>query len=196
MCSQSALNPEPRWADRLSTGALTMCPLHKTHLDQSLINSQPLFHFLSDLERLKELSWQVRNPRRYPSFCIASRGEWCLVDAQPTQNKTVILIHRVFFCIVQRHNYSVCLFFSDSSKVRLEHRRFWNRLRATLAADGESEWLRRAPSHLQWPRNLQHSGKRRRGCCNAVAKNSWHGSATVGQEVQQSLEGKTRITKG
>lgn len=53
-------------ANVLLTGTLTVSVLKKNvSLDQSLINLQLLFYCFSDLERLKELSWQVRNPRMF-----------------------------------------------------------------------------------------------------------------------------------
>lgn len=57
--------------------------------DQSLINLQLLFYFFADLERLKELSWQVRNPRMYQRHCTVS---WRRVLREITQKRIAHLL--------------------------------------------------------------------------------------------------------
>lgn len=55
---------------------------------------------------------------------------------------------------------------SDRSEVGLAGGGFWGGSRSALASDGESDWLRWAPSHLQWQRNQQQSSK----TCPTLAK--------------------------
>lgn len=127
------------------------------------------FCSFTDLERLKELSWQVRNPRTSLGCNIITSDLFFHFD-HLTVGSCIWLSHSVLWCTL--HSAPAqgvwcdpnCLSLisslrRDCSEIGLAGGGFWEGRRASLASDWESEWFCRAPPHLQRPRNLQHSSR-------------------------------------
>lgn len=168
-------------------------------LDQSLINFQPLVSLPSRPWTPQRTQLASQEPTYVELFIHYSLLLGTVLKT--SQHFDICLSFKIRFlnayCRIWFYYYSCCCYFpSDRSEVRLEDWRGWNRRRPTLAPDGESERLRRDPSHLQWSRDFQRSGKNRWRCCASVTESNWLDSATVGKEVEQGFSAKRKVKKG